>query len=689
MNELAQELAAADLEPLARGRDVVFAPELATSFVFERAGRVLRVGPAALSARAGLRLTLRHGLELALALELCPAEPVLAGLMAARTAALFGRLELDAERLGALGAWFSHLAAPSPPPLEELQAAWSILCAHQTDAPPSVSPAIAGRLAELWGVLGPAEYLMGIGGDVRLKIESETGLNQYGCSSRPRPWAVTFASSTASSISERGYAGAERGRRRLLARALEAGMSASCLEQTERIRRALGEHYDLPAGTRIVLAPSGTDGELCALAMTVLAAPPAPVTNVLLASDETAAGAPFAARGRHFATLTARGVPVPQGELIEGFPADVDLVAVRARSDEGRVRSAAEVHEECARGVSSAVARGRRVLLHLMDQSKTGLVSTADVDRLGVPRESFDVVVDACQARLGAAAVRRYLQQGFMVLVTGSKFFTGPPFSGALLLPRSVADRLDAAGPGLPPGLAQYFGRFDWPEAAPACASLAPDANLGLGLRWEAALAEMQAFAAIDRRTVQEILELFARRVGAAIRANPDLVLHETPPLPHGGASDADAWDATQTIFSFSILAPGAGAGSRPPLSPEDARRVYFWLNSDLAACLPATAPKRQRLLAARQFHIGQPVTMLGAEKAHEKAQLGALRISAGARLVSGEPSQADLEPAARLDREITDALGALEKISLIMIHWETIRAVDPRPRYRLPRRQG
>ena len=122
-----------------------------------------------------------------------------------------------------------------------------------------------------------------------------------------------------------------------------------------------------------------------------------------------------------------------------------------------------------------------------------------------------------------------------------------------------------------------------------------------------------------------------------------------------------------------------AGIAASPPLSPEDARRVYFWLNSDLGACLPAAATPRQRALAARQFHIGQPVTLLGPGG----VTAGALRLSAGARLVSGEPSQANLERAARLEREIHDALAALEKVSLIMDHWDAVARANPRPCYR------
>ncbi|NVN12286.1 hypothetical protein HUK84_14340, partial [Nguyenibacter vanlangensis] len=56
----------------------------------------------------------------------------------------------------------------------------------------------------------------------------------------------------------------------------------------------------------------------------------------------------------------------------------------------------------------------------------------------------------------------------------------------------------------------------------------------------------------------------------------------------------------------------------------------------------------------------------------------GALRLSAGARLVSGEPSHDGLVPDRRMDREIGDARLVLDKIGLILRHWAILRAADP-----------
>src|ERR1700693_3681696 len=80
------------------------------------------------------------------------------------------------------------------------------------------------------------------------------------------------------------------------------------------------------------------------------------------------------------------------------------------------------------------------------------------------------IVVDACQMRLGRPRLRKYLDRGYIVIVTGSKFFTGPPFSGALLVPAGFSGAFDAVA-GIAPGLREYSSRSDrpknWREARP------------------------------------------------------------------------------------------------------------------------------------------------------------------------------------------------------------------------------
>ena len=54
------------------------------------------------------------------------------------------------------------------------------------------------------------------GGDARITLNMENGTNKYGCRAYPDPSLIALGSSTASVISEQGFAAAEKLRDRLL-----------------------------------------------------------------------------------------------------------------------------------------------------------------------------------------------------------------------------------------------------------------------------------------------------------------------------------------------------------------------------------------------------------------------------------------------------------------------------------------
>lgn len=667
-----------ELRLLAAGLAIVEAPDLSEAFVLQ--GGRLRLGAPVLGRGNETLFHLRHGIELAWLVQ--TAGPALAGLAAARCAALAIALETDGSAGATLPGWIAPLTGYGAPDLSIARRIWAKLAVHQPEAlEANLTPEDHARLVDAWPILGPAEWLMEQGGDARLGVDPFTGLNGYGCSHRPRPWAVTFASSTASSSSERGYLGAEAARRRMIGASFVQSANAAIRQEASHIRQGLGRHFDLPEETALILAPSGTDAELMALALAE-AAEARPITNILLAPEETGSGVPLAARGRHFAADTARGLPVTKGEPVPGYRQDTDLVAIAVRGADGQVRPAADIDRDCVAAVETAIAAGRRPVLHILDVSKTGLraPSRSTASLLGTRFAGrMDIIVDACQARLNPGTIRDYVGQGWMVLITGSKFFTGPPFAGALLAPSAVARRL-AARP-LPAGLGLYCGSAEWPDDLPGTDALRgqgikPDGNFGLMMRWQAALAEMQAFAEMPRSHRRAVLHRFVGHVEACIADTPGLTsvtLEETE-------RDPEEWDLTATIRSFVLDRPAAGQtlpDAEPFLQLSEARKVYIWLNADLAPALSERVAADDLATLSRRCHIGQPVAVT-----IDGTPAAALRVSAGARLVSGEPSLAHLAPEERLERELADVTQLFRKIALILAHFDVLSAVNPRPSY-------
>jgi hypothetical protein len=234
------------------------------------------------------------------------------------------------------------------------------------------------------------------------------------------------------------------------------------------------------------------------------------------------------------------------------------LEALPLRTQEGLPLDPAGLDAAFETRAAQAVAAGQRVLLVLSDLSKSGLLAPSPACALGL-RQRFaghlDVLVDACQFRLSPATLRAYLGAGAMVAVTGSKFATGPAFSGALLLPRALAAAWK--GRSLPGSLAAYSARADWPQGWTARAALDADANLGLLMRWEAALAEIKAFQALPEPALRGFLADFAAAVRARL-ARPGALLALPAPDPLRGLGTDQGWDAVATVFPF-MLKRGRG----------------------------------------------------------------------------------------------------------------------------------
>jgi hypothetical protein len=202
-------------------------------------------------------------------------------------------------------------------------------------------------------------------------------------------------------------------------------------------------------------------------------------------------------------------------------------------------------------------------------------------------------MIDACQLRCPPERLRADLGRGFMALITGSKFGAGPPLSGALLLPQAIAAQLADAAPS-PQGLADYSACMDWPERLQAtfARNLTTTANLGAGLRWSAALAELRRFAKVDPGLLARFLGRFEREVRLRAGMTPRVA-----PLEDG----------------FHGIVPN------PSIVPLLVRRVdgccmssaeLARIQADLRRGMAPTRIGGSSARLQRIFHVGQPVQL-------------------------------------------------------------------------------
>ncbi len=353
--------------------------------------------------------------------------------------------------------------------------------------------------------------LLASGGDERIVLDPETGLNRYYSSPYPRP-ITAYASSTANDLSPAAFAHVSE---------LAAAPRASYDERLERLRVRIRAAYRLPGTCEIVFAPSGTDLEYVALAAVADQAGGG-IHNVLLGADEVGSGCRLSAHGMYFAATTVRGVPTVPGAPVAGLD-QVTMVDVPVRSANGLARSSEAVAADILFEIRNARTNGRRALVHVVHGSKTGMILPQPIELDSLEDEeggNFSLVVDACQGRITAEAVRDYLERGAIVFLTGSKFMGGPPFSGFALVPRQMAKR---AVP-LAAGLADVFRRAEWPQHWPGRDQLADEDNPGLWLRLEASVFELERFQALPIAAIERIVGAFEEALDRHVVAELDVV---------------------------------------------------------------------------------------------------------------------------------------------------------------------
>jgi hypothetical protein len=407
------------------------------------------------------------------------------------------------------------------------------------------------------------------------------------------------------------------------------------------VRQRLRAVFETDPAGAVVLTPSGTDAVFMMSALT-LARGAERVHHVVVGAGELGSGTLGAAQGEAFTDHRPVGDIDVLGRGLAGLSDRCTAEPVYLRSPPGALLDPDGVDDAVVEATETAIAAGATVVVHLVAHSKTGLrAPTIDcveglIDRHG---DRVRVLVDAAQGRVAPVDIRRALEREYVVLFTGSKFYSGPPFSGALLLPPAWSD-----DPGsLPVGLHEWLSAADLPSTwTVARATLPVAANPGLLLRWEAALAEIEAYHAIppDRRS--GVYHTFAAALMAAFGpVTPVELIVPTPPV-HQLASGLGSFPS---VFSIVVR---DGDGRR--LGMDELRRFHADLDTVLESDRPALR---------RRFHLGQPVA-LGPPREDPTA---VLRIALGARLVR---ERAD-DPDAGAEWFRRTATELLEKITALL----------------------
>ena len=508
----------------------------------------------------------------------------------------------------------------------------------------------------------PVETLLEAGGDARIISSPESGMNRYGATSRPRPEAVHFSSSTASSVSDYAFAALDALRRALLVDVLFHGLSLA--DANERLAEALRRDYrmlTLSEDEADVIWPSGTDTELLALIVRA----PARASPTSSSPRRNGRAVKTAAAELYF----QEGAAFAKGKRIWAA-ADIEVSSVSARDEAGRPFPLAAVDRAVGAMLEIGISQRRRALLHVLIGSKTGI---------SAPSPKFVAVSGSLQATSTSSPTPVSGTPPAKPWASGCapagwrkfpvKFFTGPPLCGALVVPAKMRERREAA--------ARLWGE------APNSAGELLGSRLARRLRpeprrrrklWAAhALGGCAHRGDVFRQASLEVartaFDAFCAEVRGHLSTCPHLAELEPPHFVEDQASRRDfEFSAGSSIICFAGLIDDGADGVRR-LDGAELEKLFRWLNADLENRLPDLDPL-QGALARQPFHLGQPVDLTpGADPPNV-----ILRLVIGARFFS-TIAMAGEQGNAALDAEIADALRAFDKAELILSKWRELSA--------------
>jgi len=546
------------------------------------------------------------------------------------------------------------------------------------------------------------------------------GINAYGTGTNPRPEIIERSSCTSSSPRIESFAAADIARTEQLggldlehlvdnngsdtnnlpAQTVNGVRDLVSTNRT-RLLEVLGLEKD---NISVIMCASGTDAEMIGALAGIAAASSdnisrwtsakqgsAVASSMALLSilmPETGSGVGDAAGMRHHSAAAPQAGMVQPGEPIHGV-VDGLVVAVEPVKDGIDVTDldAVKGYIESKQPDMTTTKNDAQVLLHAIAGSKTGMHQPplTVVDTLAKELDgNLTVIIDACQLRVTPEYIRAQLAKGYVVLLTGSKFYGGPPFAGACLLPEVRTKEMEALAStdgGIPSGLSAYFTRDDMPHCMPLLRSaLSETPNAGLALRWATALHCMERYHLLPSFMTNRVAKRWVSRVRNLVEG-----FYPAVEVLEVGDDEAEyRVGKVNTIVSIIVRIAGKDGGL---LGVKGLKQLQLLLGTDLSElCDGKTLPKSAKGIASIRVQLGQPV-MLGRGATH-----GIVRIALGATdicevvesaMKASEENKVDDDeddPFAKfdalsnaIDSLVVDDIQLLRKIELLATHWKAV----------------
>ena len=359
------------------------------------------------------------------------------------------------------------------------------------------------------------EKIMSEGGDHRITLSEQTGLNKYGCSPYPSI-IINYGSTTANTISLDSFRFVKMLYfNKFFQFSSKIDTESYYDQEIQYIKKEIKEYFSLNKQTEVILGASGTDLELMIINIGI-SSKENQILNIILSPSEVGSGIKDAACGHHFSIKTALG---PNNFLVGDFvdkeqEKKIETVFIENRDVNSELYSDEILLKKIEDEIQKGIKNNKRVVLHTIYRSKSGAVipsKKSTIFLLEKYKGKIDISVDCCQGRVSKDTIHDFISRNAMILFTGSKFIGGPPFSGALIIPKSIKNRVTKNNK-ISNKLVNYFSKEELPNEWTINNLLfnkKNNQNLGLLYRWKSATYEMRRVSKISEQKIIEILTIF------------------------------------------------------------------------------------------------------------------------------------------------------------------------------------
>ncbi len=177
-----------------------------------------------------------------------------------------------------------------------------------------------------------------------------------------------------------------------------------------------------------------------------------------------------------------------------------------------------------------------KLILHLVYVSKSHKIfpSIETINKIKKKFSNLKIVVDACQMRCDFETITSFTENNYDVIVTGSKFFSAPPFCSAYLTNKRIEILQKNSD------LKKIFNDIELIKS--------PKISYGLLFRWKFAINEIKSFSKIPKKNKMYIISTLQKVIRKSIKSYKTLELCKNQKLK---SFKGERIEDNLTIFLF------------------------------------------------------------------------------------------------------------------------------------------